>query len=250
MKPKQPRFWLITIAALLSLVLTMNLGFWQLDRAREKQSYQDLILQQSQLPALDAAGLSKNLNNIPAILHRKIALTGRWLHQHTLYLDNRQMNGKPGFFVITPFEYVDAPSGALQNILIQRGWVARNFMDRTQLPVIPTESGNLDLVGRLALAPSKLYEFKGDELGKIRQNVRIAALEKEFNLQFLDFSIVQLDAETAATNQDRLLRQWIPPNLGIEKHYGYMFQWWALSTLIVGLYLWFQVIRPNRKPRA
>jgi surfeit locus 1 family protein len=29
-------------------------------------------------------------------------LQGRWLPQHSVYLDNRQMKGKPGFYVLTP----------------------------------------------------------------------------------------------------------------------------------------------------
>ncbi len=218
-----------------------------MNRANEKQSYQDLIVQQSQLSALDASALSINRNNLSVILHRNVTLSGRWLNHHTLYLDNRQMNGKPGFFVITPFEFEDKQSGELQTILIQRGWAARNFMDRTLLPVIQTETGRLNIIGRIAPAPSKLYEFNGDGIGKIRQNVSIRELEKEFNIKLLDFSILQLDSETASNNNDGLLRQWLQPSLGVEKHLGYMFQWWALSALIAGLYLWFQVIRPLRQ---
>ena len=233
-----------------SFVLTLNLGFWQLNRAREKQTYQDLIVQQAQLSALDATALSNNMGNMTTVLHRQVSLTGRWLNQHTLYLDNRQMNGEPGFFVITPFEFETTPSSETRTILVQRGWVARNFMDRARLPDIHTEPGRVSIVGRIALAPSKLYEFNGDEIGKIRQNVNIAGLEKEFNLKLLDFSVLQIDSEKASANKDGLLRQWLQPNLGIEKHHGYMFQWWALSALIAGLYLWFQVIRPQRNSRV
>ena len=249
-KSAQFRFWLITLSALASFVLTLNLGFWQLNRAREKQTYQDLIVQQAQLSALDATALSNNMGNMTTVLHRQVSLTGRWLSQHTLYLDNRQMNGKPGFFVITPFEFETTPSSETRTILVQRGWVARNFMDRARLPDIHTEPGRVSIVGRIALAPSKLYEFNGDEIGKIRQNVNIAGLEKEFNLKLLDFSVLQIDSEKASANKDGLLRQWLQPNLGIEKHHGYMFQWWALSALIAGLYLWFQVIRPQRNSRV
>lgn len=249
-KSAKLRLWLITLSALASFVLTLNLGFWQLNRAREKQTYQDLIVQQAQLSALDATALSNNMGNMTTVLHRQVSLTGRWLNQHTLYLDNRQMNGKPGFFVITPFEFETIPSSETRTILVQRGWVARNFMDRARLPDIHTEPGRVSIVGRIALAPSKLYEFNGDEIGKIRQNVNIAGLEKEFNLKLLDFSVLQIDSEKASANKDGLLRQWLQPNLGIEKHHGYMFQWWALSALIAGLYLWFQVIRPQRNSRV
>ena len=29
-------------------------------------------------------------------------LQGRWQAEHTVYLDNRQMQGRPGFYVLTP----------------------------------------------------------------------------------------------------------------------------------------------------
>jgi len=249
MKSVQYRFWFVSIAALTAFLITLRLGFWQLHRAQEKQSLQDSIALQAQLPALDATAVQSNQHNPTAILHRKAVFKGRWLSQHTLYLDNRQMNGKPGFFVITPFELEEKSLGERRNILVQRGWVARNFMDRTQLPQIPTETEDLSIVGRIAPAPSKLYEFNEDTQGKIRQNVTIADLEKEFNLKLFKFSILQLDSESSNVNKDGLLRQWAQPNLAIEKHHGYMFQWWALSTLIAGLYFWFQIIKPRRKPK-
>ena len=37
------------------------------------------------------------------------------------------------------------------------------------------------------------------------------------------------------------------PAADVHKHYGYAFQWFALCALIVGLYVWFQLIRPRRR---
>ena len=47
-----------------------------------------------------------------------------------------------------------------------------------------------------------------------------------------------------------LLRQWDRPDLGVDKHHGYAFQWFSLSALLVVLYVWFQWIAPRRKKRA
>src|SRR5437868_3343803 len=51
--------------------------------------------------------------------------------------------------------------------------------------------------------------------------------------------------QTAASVDDGLLRHWPPPELGLHKHYGYAFQWFALCALILVLYVWFQLIRPR-----
>ena len=47
-----------------------------------------------------------------------------------------------------------------------------------------------------------------------------------------------------------LLRDWPEAASGVEKNYGYAFQWWALSGLIAILYVWFQFIAPRRKATA
>ena len=46
---------------------------------------------------------------------------------------------------------------------------------------------------------------------------------------------------------DGLARDWPAPATGVETHHGYAFQWFALSALITGLYVWFQLIRPRRR---
>jgi surfeit locus 1 family protein len=48
--------------------------------------------------------------------------------------------------------------------------------------------------------------------------------------------VVQTDAAS-----EGLLRNWPEINLGVDTHYGYAAQWFALSLLIVLLYAWFQV---------
>jgi surfeit locus 1 family protein len=51
--------------------------------------------------------------------------------------------------------------------------------------------------------------------------------------------------QTGVANEG-LLRDWAAPNLGVDKHYGYAFQWFGLCALVFVLYIWFQVIRPLR----
>jgi surfeit locus 1 family protein len=252
LKTLNSRFWLITFAAIIAVAVTLKLGFWQLNRAHEKLALQASIQSQAALPSLNTAELlsSKSAN----LLHRSITLTGRWLPQYTLFLDNRQMDSKPGFFVVTPFEFVNPATSFKQTILVQRGWLPRNFLDRNKLPDIASDTIEVTITGRIALSPSKLFEFKGTETGAIRQNIEIEALAKEFKIDLLPYSLLQLDSDAAdvvkANQPDQLLRLWAQPNYGSEKNYGYMAQWWALSALISLLYVWFQLIRPNIKTKT
>jgi surfeit locus 1 family protein len=251
LKTLNSRFWLITVAAVIAAAVTLKLGFWQLSRAHEKLALQASIQTQAALPALNAAALVSPHTSPQSInvLHRSITLTGHWLPQYTLFLDNRQMDSKPGFFVVTPFEFVNATTSTKQIILVQRGWLPRNFLDRNKLPEIASDIADVTITGRIALSPSKLFEFKGTETGAIRQNIEIEALAKEFKINLLSYSLLQLDDDVIRGGKekkpDQLFRNWAQPNYGSEKNYGYMVQWWALSALITLLYVWFQLIRPN-----
>lgn len=233
------RFWVLTSAAAMVAVVTFSLGQWQLRRAAQKQDLQSAIVTQGNLPALNAQDLTGSIN-LPLTVHRRASLDGVWKSEHTVFLDNRQMNGKPGFIVITPLVL----SSTGQSILIQRGWAPRNFENRSLLPEIQTPTGPVTVQGRIAPPPSKLYEFKGIETGRIRQNIEVAAFSREVALPLLPVSMVQTGLAS-----EGLLRDWALANVGIDKHYGYAFQWFGLCALVVGLYVWFQLINPWRLKR-
>lgn len=236
-----PRFWLVTVAALIVAAGTLSLGQWQLRRAAQKEALQTAITQQSKLPGLDNSAFDA-AENIVKSTHRPAQLRGVWQADHTVFLDNRTMADKSGFIVVTPL----ALEGSARVVLVQRGWARRDFINRTRLPDISTPTGTVTVRGRIAPPPSKLYEFKGVESGRIRQNLDMVAFSTETSLPLSPVSLLQIGAAS-----DGLLRDWAAPNLGVEKHYGYAFQWFALCALVVALYVWFQLIHPLRlKDRA
>ncbi len=212
---------------------TVSLGRWQLSRAAQKEAIQSSIDQRAALPPLSGVSLSA-LDDPLSEVHRRVFLEGVWLPEHTVFLDNRQMNGKAGLYVLTPFRLL--ASDAV--FLIQRGWVPRNFIDRAQVPVVKTPSGPVRIEGRIAPPPAKLYEFSGAAGGRIRQNLEVSAFAAEIRLPLRPGSVQQLGADS-----DGLSRQWPKVATGVEKHYGYAFQWFALSSLIFILYVWFQIVR-------
>ena len=262
-KLAQPGFWLVTVAALAAVVLTASLGRWQLDRAAQKEAFQTAVDTQARLPLLDGRSLAMDRTvagkveggdegkgdalalQEHALVHRTVALSGQWLPQHTVFLDNRQMNGRPGFFVLTPLQLQGNPAV----VLVQRGWVARNFQERTALPSIDTPAGPVQLQGRVAPPPSRLFEFAGADTpppgsSRIRQNLDLEAFRSETGLALTRLTVLQTGAAS-----EGLLREWPAIRTGVEKHYGYAFQWFGLSSLVVFLYVWFQLVRPVLRAR-
>ena len=235
---------LVLVAALAGMGVTASLGRWQLGRAEQKQAIAQARQAQAALPELAGHTLAQTGQSLlerQALIYRRMALTGQWLAQHTVYLDNRQMNGRPGFYVFTPLQLRDSDAV----VLVQRGWVPRNFQDRTALPPIETAQGPVTVHGQLVPWPSKVYDFAEMETGPIRQNLVFEDYRLQTRLPLPELSVQQSDADS-----EGLQRAWPEIASGVEKHYGYAFQWFGLCALIALLYVWFQIVQPRRKRHA
>ena len=238
MTESRRRFWVVLLAAIVAVGLTFRLGIWQLDRAAQKRAMQAAIESSARLSPLRNADLDAGAPE--AQLHRGVKLRGHWLADRTVFLDNRPMHERVGFYVVTPLQL----DGRREAILVQRGWVPRNPQDRAQLPAVPSANGEIELTGRLEIAPTRLFEFSPSVGGLIRQNLASAAFAKETGLALLPLTVFQTAPVDA---DDALPRDWPAPDLGLQTHYGYAFQWFALSALFLGLYVWFQIIQPRKR---
>jgi len=229
---------LIAFAAAVGIAATIALGFWQWGRGAQKTALHEAMARQE---ALAPVGIADALREGAALLHRQVVLRGTWIPDRTLWLDNRQMNAVPGFYVVTPLRVDD--SNAV--VLVQRGWAPRNFTRREALPPLATPAGTVEVRGRLAPPPAKLFAFDAEETGTIRQNLDLGRFRAETGLPLAPLSVQQTGAAS-----EGLLRQWPQAGSGAEKNYGYAFQWWAIAGLIAILYVWFQFLLPRRRARG
>ena len=214
--------------------MTGSLGRWQLHRAAEKEALQASMDVQSEKRLLHTAALVAS-NDPTTLIHQHAVLHGRWIADQTVYLDNRQMDGKVGFFVLTPLVL----EGERQAVVVQRGWLPRNFEERNALPPVQTPAGWVTVEGRVALPPSKLFELGAPASGVIRQNLDMEQYRTQTHLPLLPVTLVQM-----GPGSEGLQRAWPAVNLGVEKHYGYALQWFGMAMLLAFLYLWFQFLKP------
>lgn len=240
------RRWIVLLAALAMAGLTARLGFWQLDRASQKERLQAAIDSRRVLPPLALDALARDEIQAAEQHHRLVELRGRWQPQHTVFLENRQMQGRPGFFVLTPLLLPDGSA-----VVVQRGWLPRDIRDRTLVSAPPPVEGEVLVSARIAPPPARLYDFEGGATGPIRQNLDLSAFALESGLSLRPLSAQQLAPDQVAgqsSPSDGLARDWPAPAADVHKHYGYAFQWFALCALTILLYAWFQVLRPRRRP--
>jgi surfeit locus 1 family protein len=245
---RRPR-WMAWLAAVALALLTARLGWWQLDRASQKQARQAQLIAQAQAePLRKLADWPRDATDWRAQHYRSVEIEGRWAAAGTLYLDNRPMAGRPGFLVVTPLLLADGTA-----VLVQRGWTPRDARDRTRLQVVTTpEDSTVSLSARLAPWPSRTVDLGAEVPGAIRQNIDIEEQATAWRLRLREGSLQQLApahrlSPVDALVDDGLLRHWPLPAADVHKHYGYAAQWFSMAALTVGLSAWFGWWRPRRK---
>ena len=131
-RPHSTRY---TVAALLllgiSVVILVSLGQWQLRRADERRAILAAIeagRKQAPLP-LSAATPAHEMAP-----WRVAEASGQWLPQFSVLLDNRNLDGKPGYWLATPL-LLDG--GSRQALLVLRGWIPRVMQGQPEVPATP-----------------------------------------------------------------------------------------------------------------
>jgi len=107
---------LSSIIFLLCISLFLSLGFWQLDRANEKENIIKLYeeRQSSDIVSLNYIGKKP----IKDKYYRNYKIKGRYINQ-TFLIDNKIKDKQPGFNVISLFRI----SSSKEIILVDRGWI-------------------------------------------------------------------------------------------------------------------------------
>ncbi|HXF65085.1 MAG TPA: SURF1 family protein, partial [Burkholderiales bacterium] len=158
----------------------------------------------------------------------RVTVRGRFVPRHAVFLDNRVLRGVAGYHVVMPL----AIGGGPLHVLVNRGWVAAG-PDRSRLPEVRTPEGPVELTG-LALVPGgRFLELSSRVIeGPVWQNLTIERYREAVPIPVQPVMIQQ-----ESDLEDGLVREWSPPDLGVERHYGYAFQWLAIAATILALYL-------------
>jgi surfeit locus 1 family protein len=230
--------WLPLLATACGIALACALGVWQLSRAAEKQARADALAARSGEPPLlvTAAPLPAETAAL-----RRVETRGRFDPEHAVFLDNRVYKGVPGYQVLMPL--VLAGSGERrQHVLVDRGWIAGTG-DRTRLPAVRTPEGEITITG-LAVEPGGRFLELSTKTGEgnVWQNLVLERYRQATGLAIQPFVIRQYNEVG-----DGLARDWPAPDFGIDRHYGYAFQWFALGVTLLVFFLVSHVRRSRRR---
>ncbi|MGH8072752.1 MAG: SURF1 family protein [Lysobacter sp.] len=231
--------WLLAVA---TIALFTRLGFWQLDRAVEKQAMLDAaahVLADRNVHPLSAASDAARAGAYDWAVGR-----GSFDARPALLLDNQQRDGRVGVHAYRIFQ---PELGGF--LLVDLGWLPLAG-DRT-LPTVPRPEGTIELRGLLAPPPSTGIALgpglmrEGDNW--LLTRIDMDAISSETGLSIpLAPRVLRLDpAMQLGYERDlELLANTLTP----DKHRGYAVQWFglALTVLATAILLTFRSLRSRR----
>jgi len=221
-----PATWKVWIFSAVFLPITVSLGFWQLDRAEDKQARKSHIEKVRELPPVQLSAQTE----IDPQSSRSYLLKGTYQSDYSFLLDNRTMDGKVGYEVLTLF------ASEWGSFLINRGWIqAPPYRDR--LPEISAPSGLIQIQGRFHAAENETPVLNETSWESNAWPKRI---------QKVEWSKVEsiLPSPLSATRQFRLdndkqpgafVVNWSHSSLGPEKHRAYAVQWFSMTVALLVL---------------
>ncbi len=113
----------LTLCAVPALALLIGLGVWQLQRLEWKEG---LIAERAARLAAPALAIEDIREaDWKGLEHRRVRLSGRYLHDREMLVVNRLRRGRAGYGLVTPMLLGDGTS-----VLVDRGWVPLEWADR------------------------------------------------------------------------------------------------------------------------
>ena len=237
--------WRMMVFCVVFFCVFISLGFWQLDRAAQKVEMLSALDKKRNQPPIehvkDVVEMPEEIDGIP------VRLSGEYLPERAILLDNVVLGGKVGFDLLVWFREDETN----RLFLVNRGFIAmaRTRAEVPQIPLIKPETGSLtghiyarryDEESLIAPVSIGLKDDVVAKVGSVRITQRAAP-------EFLSAGESSIDADINAVypylirltldDPNGLPRNWILANIMPEKHTGYAIQWFLMAFAIVVLFV-------------
>ena len=212
-----------TVGAVLVVALTVYLGVWQTNRGDRKEERQRLLeARMRETPVV----LTGSVPSAEPLEYRHVRAHGEYDAAGQIFLDNRVMQGRAGYHVVTPMRLAD---GAI--VLVNRGWIAR-APSYPQPPQVAVPAGRVDVAGIAVLPSSRFLELGPQTVsGSVWQNLTIARYQATTRARVLPVVVL---ADAAG---EGLVAVHETPDAGVAKHREYALTWFSLAATTLVLWL-------------
>ena len=231
---------LYSLALLIAVSALVSLGFWQIDRGRQKELIISSYLNRDSVSPESLIEVFKDQN----LSWKKMYVEGKFVKPH-IFLDNSINERQFGYQLITPFVYGN------NTILVLRGWV-KGSPNRSILPNVKTSYDEKKITGYLNEPPysgiSGMFDKSTIEVFE-KDKIRIQKLDRIRIEEILDrkldnrvFYLHSDEPDAYLVKNDKFTKQ--------HKHFAYATQWFcmALVLLVIGVInLWKKVANESKK---
>lgn len=213
------------ILTALVMALFMRLGFWQLQRAVQKE---DMLTAEQYLSHEDATGWQAG-KPLPK-QYQRLKITGRYLSPVFL-LDNQHYEHRFGYNVLSPFVLDNG-----EVIIIDRGWVVGDSR-RQNFPKVSFPKQTMTVVGS-AYFPSEKQWVLGPVVDSKTKDIVVLEIlsEKIFN-QVLQKKVYPFIIRLDKREPYGFVRQWKVVSMPPQRHKAYALQWFAMAFVVFILFV-------------
>jgi cytochrome oxidase assembly protein ShyY1 len=234
----RPLWLLLHVTVVLTVVLMINLAFWQLNRYHEKVDFNANVKLRTSEPIVPIEILLEEIaggSETPASVEwRTVVVTGEYLNLETITAVNRAQAGYAGKDPLTPVLLANK-----QLILVNRG-----FLPLAE-PVEAAPSGKVQIVGRVrATETRRRFRVSDPSEGELLEvsNIDLPRISRQMPSELAP---IYVEVLTSQPRDAVALSQIAEPALSTGSHLSYTFQWFVFSLFVVAG--WVTVIRRKIK---
>jgi len=232
-----------TVVLLAVVAACVRLGFWQLDRLRQRRELNAGMAARLEAPTVQ---LPTAPPDTAGFLFRHLEVTGRYDDARSIVLPGRSFQGVPGVHLLTPL--VVDPADA---VLVNRGWVPAADGATIPLDSFPTSApgAEVHLQGLLlplpfSTRPAEAASAADTLFRRIWYHLERHRLQAQFPYHLAGAELQLLPA----TGDAAFPRPLPPPALDEGPHLSYAIQWFSFA--LIGIVGWLALALRSGQPRT
>lgn len=218
-----------TLVTICSIPLFIKLGCWQYSKAEQKLALQS---QYDASSSHKAEAIPDDLSHPEALRYKQVEVTGEYVKQYQILLDNQVEGETAGYHVITPLKL----DGKGQMVLVDRGWIAASD-NHADVPEIEVPLGPQKVSGQLWLPSKKFYTLSPQKAVDGQWQVLWQNMDMEAYAKSVPNKVLPVVIRMSSDNPGGFVRHWIRPDDRIATHLGYAYQWFGFAFAAFAIYL-------------
>lgn len=231
---RQYRFrpsWVGALATICCIPLFIHLGQWQFHKAQTKLALQATYDRYDKSAPVALPG---EINQPELWRYRQVKVSGRYLPDYQIFLDNQIEGEQVGYHVLTPLRI----QGLEVAVLVDRGWIPA-MESHSEIPNVDTPLDMVEVDGQVWLPSGKFYSLEGREQAAtnqwqpIWQNMDMKRYATSSPIKVLPL-VIRLNPKSGAGG---FVRHWVRPDDRAESNLSYAYQWFGFAFAALAIFI-------------